>query len=330
MNNRRKLVIALGAGALAAPFSSFAQQQGKIWRIGFLTARSRPTLSNPDIYYDAFVQGMHQLGYVEGKNIVIDYRSADGKYDRLPELVAELVHLKVDVLVPQGTPVALVVKRANVTTPIVMTAVGDAVASGIVASLSRPGGNITGITFFLPELAAKRLELLKEVMPRFTRIAILVNQNNSLMKPILQAMETAAKLLNVRLQPFEVQNTTEFNGAFSAMVNKRIDAVVIPDDATFVSNDKLIAELATQYRLPSIGYGEFAAAGGLMAYGVNRLDMFRRTAYFVDKILKGIRPADIPVELPTKFELVINMKTAKALGIKVPQTIMLRADKVIE
>jgi putative tryptophan/tyrosine transport system substrate-binding protein len=250
--------------------------------------------------------------------------------DQLAELAAELIRLKVDVLVVNGTPGSLVAKRATTTVPIVMVHSGDAVAAGIVASLARPGGNLTGMTYFVPELMAKRMEMLKDVMPRLSLVAILVKPDNPFFVTALRALEEPAKSLNVRLQRFEVRGPNDFEDAFAAMAKDSVDAVVILEDAVFVSNARAIAELAAKYRLLSAGFNEFAQAGGLIGYGVNFLEMYRRAAVFVDKILRGVKPADIPVEQATKFAVVTNMKTAKALGLDVPTSLLLRADEVIE
>jgi putative ABC transport system substrate-binding protein len=266
---------------------------------------------------------------VEGENIAIEYRWAEEKYDQLADLAAELVRLKVDVLVTIGTPGSLVSKRATTTIPIVMVHSGDAVAAGIVASLARPGGNLTGMTYFLPELMGKRIEWLKEVIPRITQVAILVKPDNPFFGTALRSLEISAKSLDVGLQQFEVR-ADGFADAFAAMAKNSVDAVVILEDAVFVSNARAIADLAAKYRLPSAGFNEFAEAGGLIGYGVDFLEMYRRAAGFVDKILKGAKPADIPVEQATKFVAVINMKTARALGLNVPPTLLARADEVIE
>ena len=329
MITRRKLLIAVGAGALAAPLVSFAQQQpGKVYRVGILHAASDSSYASQQV--EALRAGLRDLGYVEGKNIVIEYRWAEGKYDRLPELAAELVRLKVDVLVTHGTPGTRAAKQTTTTTPIVSASSGDAVATGLVASLARPGGNITGSTFFVPELMAKRLELLKEAMPRTRRVAALVNRDDPSTVPVFKAMEITARSLKIELQKFEVRGPNEFDSAFSAMAKSRVDGVVVQEDSMLTTNARSIADLAAKQRISSAGFPAFAEAGGLIGYGVNTVELFRRAAYFVDKILKGAKPGDIPVERPTKFELVINMKTAKALGIKLPTAILLRPDRVIE
>ena len=328
MNTRRKLLLAGGAGlcALAAPLASLAQQR-KVRRIGFLGASSASGYA-PQV--EALRAGLRDMGYVEGKNIVIEFRWADGKYDRLPELAAELVRLKVDVIVTHGTPGALACKQATTTIPIVMAVAGDVATTGMVASIARPGGNITGSTFYNSELAAKRLELLKEILPRMRRAAVLINSANPGMEPVLKAMEPVAKALKLDLQQVGVRGPEEFESAFSAMVAGHIDAVVILEDGMLNANIRRIAELAAGKRLPAIGLPELAKAGGLMAYGVDQLQMFRRAAYFVDKIFKGTKAGDISIERATTFETILNLKTAKALGIKFPQSILVRADKVIE
>jgi len=326
MNNRRKLLVVLGAGALGAPFGSFAQQQGKVWRIGFLGSE---TASGFRTRVDAVRAGLRDFGYEEGKNIVIEFRWAEGKNDRLPELAAELVRLNVDVLVTHSVGVRAA-KQATTTIPIVIATVGDPVAAGLVASLARPGGNITGSTFFAPELAAKRIELLKDAFPRITQVAVLVDSGSPASKTWLQVMVTTARSVKVTLHEFAVRGPHEFDSAFSAMVKKRVGAVGVLDQPMFFTNAKAIADLAAKQRLPLIGSGEVAEAGGVIGYGANLLELYRRVGFFVDKILKGTKPGVIPIEQPTRFELVINMKTAKALGIKFPQTFFQRADRLIE
>ena len=326
MTTRRELLIAVGAGALAAPLSSFAQQPAKVARIGFLGAVSASGYASE---VEALRAGLRDLGYVEGKNIVIEFRWAQGKFDRLPALAAELVHLNVNVLVTHSTPGIRAAKQATTTIPIVMAASADAVTSGLVASLARPGGNITGSTNLDLELAAKRLELLKEAIPHITRVAVLLNPDNPTSGPMLQAMEPTAKSLKIYLQQFAARGPNEFDGTFAAMAKSRADALTLGQLA-FRAHATAIANLALKQRLPLAGFNGFAEAGGLMGYGVNIPEMFRRAAYFVDRILKGAKPGDLPVEQPTRFELVVNMKTAKALGLTIPQSILVRADRVIE
>jgi putative ABC transport system substrate-binding protein len=267
---------------------------------------------------------------VEGVNIAIEFRWAEEKYDRLADLAAELVRLKVDVLVTYGTPGSLVAKNATTTIPIVMVHSGDAVAAGIVASLARPGGNLTGMTYFLPELSAKRIEMLKDVIPHISQVAILVKPDNAFFSTALRALQAPAKLLNITLRQIEMPGPNEFADAFATMAKSRVDAFVILEDAVFVSNARAIADLAVKQRLPSAGFSEYAEAGGLIGYGINFLEMYRRAGIFVDKILKGTKPADIPIEQATKFVTVINTKTARALGLDVPPMLLVRADEVID
>ncbi len=321
------IILALALGILLAPLAADAQQPGKVPRIGVLG------LVTPSEFADrieAFRRGLLDLGYVEGKNIVVEYRWAESKYDRLPDLAAELVRLKVDLIVTHSTPGTLAAKRATTTIPIVMVTSGDAVASGLVASLARPGGNITGSTFFVPELNAKRVELMKQAVPRVSRMAVLVNPDNPGAGPVLKAMEVTARALKVELQRFEVRRPDEFDSAFREMAKKRAGALVVGEDPMLVAQAQRIADLAATKRLPAIGFKEYVEAGGLMAYAVNIPEFWRRAATYVDKILKGAKPADLPVEQPTKFEFIINLKTARALGLTLPQSVLIRADQVIQ
>jgi len=327
VNNRRKLLVALGAGALAAPLTSFAQQKGKVWRIGFLGA---PSASGFAHWMEALRAGLRDLGYVEGKNLAIEFRWAEGHYQRLPELAAELVRLKVEVIVTHGVPGTGAAKSATTTIPIVMALSGDPVATGLVASLARPGGNVTGMTGINPEVAAKRLELLKDAFPRTRQVAVLFNSDNPAAILSLRAMEATAKSLKLELHQFGVRGPGDFGSAFAAMAKRRVDAVVFGDDGVLTANAGALANLAAKMRLPSVGITEFVEAGGLMAYGANRREMFRRAAYFVDRIFKGAKPGDLPVEQATRFETVLNLKTAKALGLQFPQAVLARADRVIE
>ena len=331
MNQARRRQFLIAACTLVAtPLPGFAQQPAAaIPRIGFLGV-STPAAWASRI--EALRTGLRDLGYVEGKNIVIEFRYAQGQYDRLPELAAELVRLKVDVIVTHSAPGALAAKRATATNPIpvVMTNVGDAVGSGIVASLARPGGNITGDTFFLTELVAKRLEVLKDAIPRVRRVAVLANPDNAGTVTNLQAMEIAAKALNVALLRVHARDPADLDGVFAAMAKQSVDALAVIEDPMLISSKKRIAELAVKQRVPSIGFIEYADAGGLFGYGVNFLAVYRRVPVFVDKILKGAKPGDIPIERPTTFEFVINMKTAKALGLTVSNATRLRADREIE
>ena len=327
MNNRRKLVIALGASALTAPFGSFAQQQGKVWRVGFLgTATAAGYVREVDAIRAAF----RDLGYVEGKNIVIEYRWAENNPERWKEMAAELVAIKVDAIITHSTLGAGTAAQATKSIPIVMADGADPVAAGLVASLARPGGNITGSTSFQIELAAKRFELLKEVTPRIKRVAIVFNPMNASSESLLREIETAAKTMKVELHQFPVKAPAELPGVFSAMTKKRVDAALIVEDPLLNSNVGIIAALAETHRFPASGLTTFADAGGLLGYGGNRPLVYSRAANFVDKIFKGTKPGDIPFERATTFELIINLKTAKALAIKIPQQVLQRADRVIE
>lgn len=319
------------AALLWRPLHGLAQQPpaATIPRIGFLGV-STPAAWRTRVA--AFRTGLRDLGYVEGKNIVIEFRFAEGQFDRLPELAAELVRLKVDVIVTHTVPGALAAKRATATNPIpvVMTNVGDAVGAGIVASLARPGGNITGDTFFVTELVAKRLELLRDAIPRLRRAAILANPDNAGTGKSLQAVEIAAKALNMKLLIVHARNPADLDDVFARLAKESVDALAIIEDAVLIPSNKRMAELARKQRLPSIGFVEYADAGGLFGYGPNNVALYRRTAVFVDKILKGAKPADIPIERPTTFEFVINMQTARAIGLALPSAILLRADRTIE
>jgi len=327
MNARRKLLIALGIAALASPLPCWAQQGEKIWRIGFLGANSASEYRD---FLGALKAGLRDLGYAEGRNLAFEYRWANDKYDRLADLASDLVRSRVDVILTYGTPSTRAAKQATTTLPIVMISSGDAVATGLVASLARPGGNITGMAFFSPELSAKRLEMLKEAVPRITEVAYLLNPDNAVARANLKAMEITAGTLKVGLQPSQARAPSELDGAFARMVSQRVDAVSVSQDSLFVSHYREIAALAEKQRMVSIGPKDFAEAGGLIGYGHDSFELWRSAAKYVDKIFKGARPADLPVEQPTKFELIVNLKTAKALGVKIPDLILLRADKVIE
>lgn len=314
----------LALGSALAPLASWAQP-AKTARIGVLG------LANPAAYaaqLDAFRAGLRELGYVEGRNIAIEYRWADGHYDRLKVLAAELAGLKVDVIVTHGAG-AMAAKSDTTTTPIV-TYIGDMVAAGLAASLARPGGNVTGTSFLGPELTAKRLELLKDAVPRLAQVAFVRNPASVSSSRISETMNAAARQLKMTLHAYDVKEPAQLEAVFAAMVKDRVGAIVILDDPMFIANNKAIGDLALKHRLPAIGFTGFAEAGGLMTSGVSLVELWRRHAYFVDKILKGANPANIPIEQPTKFELVINLKTAKALGLNIPQTLVQRADKVIE
>ena len=324
---RRRFLAMVGGSLLAAPLAAQAQQPGKGYRIGYLGAT---TASSYARHVEALRLGLRDLGYVEGKNLTIEYRWAEDKYDRLPDLAAELVRLKVDVIVTHTTPGTLAAKHATTTIPIVMAISGDAVATGLVASIARPGGNITGSSFFFPELNAKRLELLTEARPTARRMAALVNPINPAHALALKARESLAAALKVELEVVEVRAPQDVSDIFSAMVKRRVEAISVLDDPMLIANARQIADLAVSTRLPTIGFREIVDAGGLIAYSVDFPAAWRRAAGFVDQILKGAKPADLPVEQPTKFDLVINLKTAKALGLTIPPSLLQRADQVID
>jgi putative ABC transport system substrate-binding protein len=323
------LVVALAVGLFAAPPTVEAQGAEKVQRIGFLG----PSPSSGGLV-QAFEQGLRELGYIEGKNVVIEHRYTDvaGNIDqRLPLLAAELVRLKPDVLVVSITEAALAAKNATTTIPIVMVNVGDPVGSGLIASLARPGGNVTGLSRLTPELIGKNLELLKETVPKAVRVAVLSNPTDPLHPELVMNTQQAAGSLGVQLKIVEAGTSKDLEGAFSTMARERMSAVLVLPDGMFYLNRTRIADLALRNGLPSMfGSSEMAKAGGLMDYAPSSLDNYRRAATFVDRILKGAKPADLPVEQPTKFELVVNLKTAKALGLTIPPSLLLRADQVLE
>jgi putative ABC transport system substrate-binding protein len=311
---------------LAAPLAAEAQA-GKVARIGYLSLRS----SGPSEYVDAFLQGLREHGYVVGQNIVIEYRWAAGRPDQLRDLAAELVRLKVDIIVVSATPVIQAAKDATRTIPIVMAAAPDPIATGLVASLARPGGNITGLSILSTELAGKWLQLIKELVPGATRVAVLGFGPSPATLLLFREMQAAARVVGVQLQLLEVRGPDEFDSAFAAMKREGAGALIVQASPLSVAHPKVIAELAAKHRLAAMyGVRVFVDEGGLVSYGPSLLEMFRRAAVYVDKILKGAKPADLPVEQPTKFEFVINLKTARALGLTIPQSLLLRADQVIK
>jgi len=325
---RRDFIGAVAGSAVMWPLASRAQQTPiKLFRIGYLSTVSANGLPKR---MEAFRAALRDLGYQEGRNIVIESRWADGKYERLPDLFADLIRLKVDVIVTHGTPGVMAAKQATTSIPIVMAVVGDALGSGVVPSLARPGGNVTGLTFFNPELAAKRLELLKEIMPNLTRVGVLLNLVNPMNEPTLPQMRRVAGPLKLELEQFDVRAATNLDGAFAAITGKNIEALVVIDDAVLLASAPKVAALALEKRLPSCGWPDFATDGGLLAYGVDFVDMYRRAATYVDKILKGAKPGDLPVERSTKFETIVNLKTAKTLGLEIPYNLLARANEVIE
>jgi putative ABC transport system substrate-binding protein len=325
---RATLIVAL-AIALAAPLAVEAQQPSKMARIGYLKFGSAAP-GTP--LFEAFRQGLRELRWVEGQNIAIEVRYAEGKQDRLPEFAADLVNLKVDLIFASTTPAALAAKRATTTIPIVIGFVADPVGSGLVARLARPGGNITGWTHLAGvELNAKRLEILREAVPGAVRIGALWNPANPIHGPSLKEVEAAARRFKVQLHPIGVQDPQKLEATFSAMTQERVQALTVPPDGMFLAYQARITALAAKHRIPTMyGVRELAEAGGLMAYGVNLPDMYRHGAFLVDRILKGANPGTLPVEQPTKFELIINVKTAKALALTIPQSVLGRADHIIE
>jgi putative ABC transport system substrate-binding protein len=312
---------------LALFSSAGAQPPAKIPKVGLLL----PYSPGPDPRIEAFRQGLRELGYLEGRSIVVEYRWADGKFDKLPELAAELIRSNVDVIVTAVTQASIAAKKATATIPIVMVGVSDPVGSGLVSSLARPGMNVTGTSSMTAEIVGKHLELLKETLPKISPVAALWNPANPVFQALqLREIDLAARTLGVQLQFVEARGAEEIDRAFAAISKAGTKAVIVLGDPVFISHRKRIADLAMKRRLPAVsGTKEHAEAGGLMAYGPSFPDMYRRTAYYVDKILKGAKPADLPVEQPTKFELVINLKTAKQIGLTIPPNVLARADKVI-
>ena len=328
--NRRETTAALLLGPLAliAPIAATAQQPGKVYRLGYLSTPTRQSVSRG---VDAFVRKLNQLGWVEGQNLVIEYRWAEGDVERLPELAAELVRLKVDVIVAPAGSAALAAKKATSTIPIVMIFPSDPVELGLVASLGRPGGNVTGTTFTPSgEIFAKQLQILKEAVPHVSRVAFLVHPTDPTFAPQIKEVERAARSLGIALQRLEAQRPEEFDNAFAAMTRARADALLVVGVSTFLAHRTRLAELAVKSRMPTMcSFREMVEAGGLMSYAVNMADFVGRAAVYVDKIFKGAKPADLPVEQPTSFELVINTTTAKALGLTIPPSVLQRADELV-
>ena len=321
------LAVLLAVSLALAPLA-VEGQQGKVSRVGILWAYSPSVVS---ILGDAFRQGLRGFGYVEGQNILLEERWAEGRFDRLPSLAAELSRLNLDVIVTASTPAVRAAQQATKTIPIVMTLVSDPVEDGLVASLARPGRNVTGLSLMHPELSAKRVALLKEVVPKLSRVAVLWSPSTASYRKVLGETQTAAHALGLQLRAVEVRDPTDFDSAFSAIARERAGALVVLPDPRFRDQQRRILDLAAKSRLPAIYWSrDLVEAGGLMAYGANFPDVFRQAATFVDKILKGAKPADLPVEQPAKFELVINLKTAKALGLTISQSVLLRADQVIQ
>ena len=326
----RRAFLAGVAAALAAPRAAGAQQAGRVYRIGAIGLSSTLTPAVVRLR-EAFLAGLHEHGYVEGKNIVLEWRYSEGRTDRFPQLVAELLGLKVDLLMVFTTPAARAAKAATGTVPILLLTAIDPVGAGFAASLARPGGNVTGIATLSPELAAKRIELIRELLPRASRVGVLWNAGNPANAPVRRQTDEAARRLGLALRAHEVQGPDDFAARFAAIAQERPDALLVPSDALMFQYRHQIARLALEARLPTLFEPrEMAEAGGLLAYGPSYAAIFRRGAFYVDRLLKGVKPADLPFEQPNQFELVLNLKTAKALGLTVPQSLLLRADQVIE
>jgi ABC-type uncharacterized transport system substrate-binding protein len=324
--NRRQFIALLGGAAVVWPLAARGQQVGKIYRIGILepipAARNAANL-------DALRKGLRELGYVEGQNLVIEYRSADGRAERFPDLASELVRLKVDLIVTRGTPTAIAAKNATGTIPVVMATMGG--PGAIVPSFAHPGGNITGVITFSTELTAKRIEIIKELVPNLSRVALLHNMSNPAVPPEWEETKTAARSLGLQAELLDVRSQEDLGRAFELAVRQHVDALVIGADGLTQTHQQTIVDLAARNRLPAVYPArEFVEAGGLAAYAVNYPDLYFQFARFVHKIFKGEKPGDLPVEQPTKFELVINAKTAKTLGLTIPPTLLARADEVIE
>lgn len=323
--------MAFGAAAIAAPFESLAQQHSGVRRIGFLGARSRSTPSNPDPDYDAFVRGLRELGYVEGKNLMIEWRFADGKNERLPRLAEELVKSNVEIIVTHATPAAHALQKASGTIPIVFVNLVDPVGSGLVASLARPGGNITGLTSISIDTSPKQIELLKILIPALSRVAVLFNPDNSSHSLFLKSIRTAAQRLGISVLPASARTAQDIEHGFALMTRENAQAIIVGPDSFFVRQRAQIVELALKNRLPSIFRSrEDVLAGVLMSYGPDRADIYRLGAVYVDKILRGAKPDELPIQQPTKIHLAINRKTVKALGLAIPNELLLRADEVFE
>jgi putative ABC transport system substrate-binding protein len=328
-NMKRKIVIGLLTAVLLTTVSfANAQQKGKIPRIGFLgnsTAELEANLIEP------FREGLRDLGYVEGKNIVLEWRWAEGKYERFPALIAELIAAKVDLIVTAGTPATIALKKATTTLPLVMIAVGDPVGTGLIASLAHPGGNLTGLTSISPELDGKRLELLREVVPKISHVAVLWNPTSPLQVAGERETQAAAQAMGIKVLSLGVQAEEQFDNAFATIRKEKPGALLVLADRLFLHHRARIMDFATKQHLPGVhAYVELVEAGGLMSYGPSYAGMHKRAAYFVDRILKGTKPADLPVEAPAKFELVINLKAAKQIGVTIPPNVLYRADKIIK
>ena len=310
-----------------APLTTVAQPAGKVWRIGFLGSTSPKSHGS---FVAAFREGLRERGYVEGKHVTIEYRWAENQYDRLPALAADLVRLNVDVILTHGSPGARAAKAATTTIPIIVAIVGDAVTTGLVESYARPGANLTGSSFSFPELNAKRIEMLKEALPSVKRVAVLMNATNVGNVVTFEAMARTARSVDLSVVQVFAKSAEDLEGAFTQMTKAHADAVAVYEDALFLAQAQHLAELAERRRLPSVGFRELADAGGLLAFGVNFPDVWRRAAHFADRIFKGAKPGELPMEQPAKFDTVVNLRTARALKLTIPPKVLLRADRVIE
>ena len=338
---RRVFLGTMAGGLLAAPLAAEAQQPAKVWRIGVILVGSI-SLAVP--YLDAFRQGLRELGWVEGKNFALEVRAAEGKYERFPAFATDLGRLKVDIIVTSNAAAAWAAKNATSTIPIVMVNPGDPVGQGLVASLARPGGNVTGLSMMAVDITGKELAILKEAIPQASRVSVLQNPANAdaevargispkstTLVRMVEEVEGVARTLGIQLQVLSARSPEEFDGAFTTMIRGRSDALLVLADSMFFFHRTRLADLATKAHLPTMFNGaEYVEAGGLMSYATNNFHLWRRAAVYVDRILKGAKPADLPIEQPTKFEMIINMKAAKALGLTIPPALLVRADQVIQ
>jgi putative ABC transport system substrate-binding protein len=330
LNSRRKLVIALGAGALATPFTSFAQQQGKVWRVGFLWESEQSDLEVLQ-RLDSFKTGMRDLGYVEGRDYAIEQRSAQNELARLPSLIVELLSLRVDVIVVEGTPSALAGRNSTRVIPILIATVGDPVGSGLAATLSRPGGNVTGLTALNTDLYSKRLDFLRQMLPGIRRVGFLYNPDNSSSVLGLSQFESDCAKLKFTSLRLPVRKSEDIGAAFNRLKRDKAQGLIVTPTSNNIASRAHIIELAAKHRLPAVYSATiFGESGGLISYAANNYDLLRRTAAYADKIFKGAKPGDLPIEQPTTFDMVVNLKTAKSLGIKIPNSILVQATKVIE
>jgi putative ABC transport system substrate-binding protein len=323
---RRTFIMLFGSAAATWPLASHAQP--KIPRIGFMGNSTAALEAN---LVDAFREGLRELGYEEGRNIAIEYRWADGNYDEFPALVAELIAAKVDAIVTAGTPAALAVKKATTTVPLIMVAVGDPVGTGLVPSLARPGGNLTGLSSIAPDLEGKRLQLLREVVPALSHVAMFINSLNPFHVSSMRQARAAAQAMGIKLQLHDIRKSEDLDDAFAAIRKERPDALLILADRIFLHNRERMMDFTKEQRLPNVNaYKELVEVGGLMSYGPSYEDMHKRAAIYIDKILKGAKPADLPIEQPSKFTFIVNLKSAKALGVTVPSQLLGLADQLIE